>query len=1176
MGVAALAAVPFLLVAVPSGASSVPANRFERLGLAAPLPAGARALGIVPGSKLIHLGIALSPRSPGALAEYAAEVSTPGAPGFGRKLTPAEFRERFGPTPSSVRAVEQSMRADGFELGELSANGLLLHVSAPVDAVEGALHLKLRSYALSSGGLGWAASAAPLLPRAISPEVTAVLGLNQLVSVKPLLARPTRPARPTSAGPGSATLSGPGSAPGPRVAPGAPRPCAAATVGARAYGGWTDDQIAKAYGLNGLYESGDLGRGETIAVFELEPYLTSDIRTFDECYFGQDRTSDITDVSVDGGAGRGSGEGEAVLDIDDISALAPEAHIIVYEGPQNDFGNIYASTDEYNAIVSQDRANIISTSWGLCESALDTYAPGTREVENYLFEEAAAQGQTVFAAAGDDGSDDCAFDTPAPLKPVLSVDDPASQPFVVGAGGTSLLTDTQPPSETVWNDGVGGGAGGGGISDTWASPTWQAYSGVKGVANSYAAKPSYDLCHAAAVAGVPPCREVPDVSFLADEFRGPSVYQASYGGWGTSGGTSSAAPSWAAIAADIAASSSCASLPLADTSHERDLGFVAPGLYEVAAEPSTDEASFNDITRGTNDLYGLGEGYPATKGFDLASGLGTPVVSGPTGQPGLATDLCRVLGGAGAPVAQVSVTGVSPSAGPAAGGTVVTITGNGIGSAGVAGVDFGGEPASHLSVVSPSELTATAPPAVQPPKTNGQASGPVDVTVTVRAGKAVATSRPSAASVFDYVATSGGQVVPSVRGLGPYGGPLSGGNRVAVYGSGFVTGGPVSSVSFGGRAAAGVKVLGNGELTAVVPPWTAATACETGAGFDPAGDCQVQVVVSGAHGPSPTTTIRPGYTGPAVPNGAGFIQPKPGTEVTPAPSEYDYVPRPTIRSITPDPADASGSTPVTITGSGFDILTFDWVDFGAPLDYVNQDSSLLSIGPDQIVLDPPSVSIKREPVRLAGGVSITSLGGIAASRPFAYAGVPSVTSISPRGGPDTGGEHLTLRGSGLGDATSLRFVGGGLTRAYDILARTDSSITVVAPADLPSVDLVEACSASGCSAPASASQRRADTFVVFNVGSPSVSGLSPTGGPAKGGTRVTVYGDNLDGATAVLFGAAKATHLTAGGGYPDGNPYAVTATAPAGTAGQTVEVVVVTGSGRTRPVRQSRFTYEPG
>ncbi len=331
-------------------------------------------------------------------------------------------------------------------------------------------------------------------------------------------------------------------------------------------------------------------------------------------------------------------------------------------------------------------------------------------------------------------------------------------------------------------------------------------------------------------------------------------------------------------------------------------------------------------------------------------------------------------------------------------------------------------------------------------------------------------------------------------------------------------------------------------------------------------------MVTGLHGASAATTIRPGYTGPAVPNGAGYLAPRPGTEVTPAPTEYDYVPRLTIRSISPNPAGSTGSRSVTITGSGFDILTFDWVDFGAPGVYDDQDSALLSIGPNQIVLDPPGASPSREPVMLAGGISVTTLGGISAPAAFAYAGIPSVSSIRPRGGPDTGGERVTLRGRGLGDATSLRFVGDGATSSYDVVARSDTSVTFVAPAALPNVDVLRACTASGCSSVT----RAADTFVVFNAGSPSVSGLSPARGRARGGTRVTVYGDNLDGATKVLFGTAEATHLTAGTDYPDGNPYSVVVTAPAGVAGKTVEVVVVTGSGRTKPVPQARFTYRSG
>ena len=430
----------------------------------------------------------------------------------------------------------------------------------------------------------------------------------------------------------------------------------------------------------------------------------------------------------------------------------------------------------------------------------------------------------------------------------------------------------------------------------------------------------------------------------------------------------------------------------------------------------------------------------------------------------------------------------------------MTVTGSGFGSGTLAGVDFGGRPARHVAVVSPTELIAKAPAAVQPPNTNGQAGGPANVTVSVRSGQGLSTSRPNAASVFDYVATSGHSDLPSVRGLGPYGGPVSGGNRVVVYGSGFVAGGPVSSVTFGGRAATGVIVRGNSELTAIVPPRTAATSCETRPGFDPAADCQVQVVVTGLHGASAATTIRPGYTGPAVPNGAGYLAPRPGTEVTPAPTEYDYVPRPTIRSISPNPAGSTGSRSVTITGSGFDILTFDWVDFGAPGVYDDQDSALLSIGPNQIVLDPPGASPSREPVMLAGGISVTTLGGISA--PAARVRRHSVGELHPPAGwTRHGGERVTLRGRGLGDATSLRFVGDGATSSYDVVARSDTSVTFVAPAALPNVDVLRAYTASGCSSVT----RVADTFVVFNAGSPSVSGLSPARWP---GARRDV-GDGL-------------------------------------------------------------------
>jgi subtilase family serine protease len=269
----------------------------------------------------------------------------------------------------------------------------------------------------------------------------------------------------------------------PASIPGAPHACAAAGSEV-SLGAVTDDQVAHAYGGDGLYMAGDLGAGQTVDIFELEPFFESDVKAFDECYFRADHTSQITVRKLDGGAGTGEGSGEAALDVETVSAIAPAADIDVYEGPDTTIGSL----DVYDAMVVADNARVISTSWGLCESALQAGAPGTQAIENSIFMEAAAQGQSIFAAAGDDGSDDCAGEDPSPVSPNLSVDDPGSQPYVVSVGGTTFLTRTEPPDETVWNDGNSGGAGGGGVSETWPRPTWQLDSRVPGVTdNRYAA-----------------------------------------------------------------------------------------------------------------------------------------------------------------------------------------------------------------------------------------------------------------------------------------------------------------------------------------------------------------------------------------------------------------------------------------------------------------------------------------------------------------------------------------------------------------------------------------------------------------------------------------------------------------------------------------------------------------
>ncbi len=162
-----------------------------------------------------------------------------------------------------------------------------------------------------------------------------------------------------------------------------------------------------------------------------------------------------------------------------------------------------------------------------------------------------------------------------------------------------------------------------------------------------------------------PCRLLPDVSAEADIYTGSiSVYSAasvgtpfSKDGWSTAGGTSSAAPLWAATLALVGASPACASA----RATRGGIGFAAPQLYALASDPARYAASFHDITAGSNDVDGLGGTrlYPARRGFDLATGLGSPQLTGPGGTAGAGLLPVR---GASVP-APGRVSRLSPSAG---------------------------------------------------------------------------------------------------------------------------------------------------------------------------------------------------------------------------------------------------------------------------------------------------------------------------------------------------------------------------------------------------------------------------------------------------------------------------------------------------------------------------------
>lgn len=1167
VAVAALAAcgVALSLPAVAQAARAPEQTVLVAAGVST--PAGAHDLGPAASATPVSFDVYLQPRDSAALTAYAQAVTDRHSSQFGHYLARGEFQARFGAAPATVAALERALRGAGLRVQSALVDGLGVRASGSAGAVDHLFHATLDRYRLADGRAAVAAPDGLRLPASVASTVLGVIGLDTLVAPASSTTTVHATLRPLShikwpAG----THTGRTFATRPATSPGAPSACPVATSATEeGFGGITDDQVAGAYGFGLPYGQGDLGAGQTVAIFELEPFAMSDVAGFDECYFGADHTSNITVTNVDGGPGAGYGSGESALDIENVSALAPDAHIHVYQAQDTEQG----ATDAYGQIVADDTAQVVSTSWGACEATMVADAPGTLDVEHLLFEQAAAQGQSVFAAAGDDGADDCAEHASFPVAPYLSVDDPASQPYVVSVGGTTAESVTQPPAEQVWNDGSSGGAGGGGISSLWPMPSWQSQvSSVRGFGSS--------TCGT----GTSRCRVTPDVAAFADEYTGITIEIA--GGWYTIGGTSSSAPIWAATLAEVNASTACQSS--STTAH--GVGFVSPLLYEVGANPTQDAESFNDVTSGNNDVFSINEGaYGATAGYDLASGWGSPDLTG-DGGTGLAQALCTDAQEA----TTSALTSVEPSAGTTAGGTPVTITGTGFktgSTVNVTGVSFGDYPAASFTVTSATTITAvTAPAGV--PKLLGK---------TVRAGAEglvevdYASGHVATGPTFHFVAPSAGSLVPVVDSVGPSGGPVAGGTTVTIYGTGLAG---ATGVDFGGVPATNVHVLSDDELAATSPPQGAATCL--GVSHTAASRlCQSTVTVTTPQGTSATITpLKPlqgylDYNNDGVP----YAPARCDCEIYPTPTEYDYQAAPTFTKLVNQStskqmplADPEFGSFFSITGTGFNWLTLNYVSFGNGSQLANQDVSIELVTYTGIELfgladDAPSPSGNNVPIR------VVSQGGTSRALDVYFAGIPKVTGISADVLPSAGGATLDLTGAGLTYAIDVQFYSVfGLASTYvlsnyKVLGPTE--IRVRTPSLTPgsyfvSVDnlygnssiYTQSLPGEGPNAPFETLPYTRTVVAVTYPGGAALTGSSPNTCSVSGGCVMTLTGVNLGPADqmAAYVGDQAATIDTV-----DGNT--VTITVPPSFLGRvgTYEVFLTTANGQTPDTLDALLTY---
>jgi len=522
-----------------------------------------------------------------------------------------------------------------------------------------------------------------------------------------------------------------------------------------------------------------------------------------------------------------------------------------------------------------------------------------------------------------------------------------------------------------------------------------------------------------------------------------------------------------------------------------------------------------------------------------------------------------------------TVTSISPTSGPEAGGTTVTITGTDFDPIeGNNTVKFGTTVAA-VTGASSTSLTVTAP----------AGTSTADVTVTTNSG----TSPISAADEFTYLPS------PTVTSVASNTGPETGGSTVFIYGTHFDPVAGNNTVKFG-AITVGVTFANSTGLVVVSPPGTgtvdivvttangtsAITAADqytyvpsptvtsisptsgpeaggttvtiSGSNFDPTPDNNTvtfgttQATVTGGSSSSLTVT---------APAGTGTVDVTVvaigGTSATSAADRFTYIApvAPAITAISPTSGPAAGNTTVTITGTDFDPTAGNnTVKFGAAVATVTGATAT-----SLTVTAPAGTSTADITVTTNTGTSATS-----AADQFTYLPAPAITAISPASGPEAGGTTVTITGSGFATTAADNTVTFGAVNAT-VVSGTSTSLTVTAPAGIGVVD-VTVNTSNGTSATSTA-----DQFTYSAT--PAIATLNPNSGPEAGGTTVTITGANFDPTATnntVKFGSTATT-------VTGGTTTWLTVTAPAGTG--TVDVTIANTGGTSAIVAADKFAYDP-
>ncbi|HZP25295.1 MAG TPA: S53 family peptidase [Terriglobales bacterium] len=498
---------------------------------------GATKSGTLDPNEPMQVTVVLRPRA-GAQTESLASLIA-----SGKHLSREEYAQRYGADPADVEALLAFAGHFGLAMSNVNLGARTVTLSGKCSDFASAFQVKLERYHYR-GGSYRGRSGAVNIPQELHGIVMSVHGLDNRPQAKAHF----------------------------RLASASARASAAAAVS------YTPLQIAKAYS----FPSSGNGSGQTIGIVELGGgYKQSDLTT----YFKNLKISPaptVVAISVDGATNSPTGDTsgpdtEVGLDIEVCGAIAPGAKIAVYFAPNTDAGFLDAINQAVMDTVN--KPSVISISWGGPESS---WTAQSLQSYNSALQSAAAMGVSVCVACGDNGSDDGVGDGQD------HVDFPASSPYALACGGTSLqISGSSISSEVVWNDqSSGDGATGGGVSGTFPLPSYQASAGVPAGKNPSGFKG----------------RGVPDISGGADPATGYNVTVD--GSSFAVGGTSAVAPLWAGLIA------------LLNQSLGKPVGFLNPALYQTGEGAG----AFRDITSGNNGDFSAGPGWDACTGWGSPDG----------------------------------------------------------------------------------------------------------------------------------------------------------------------------------------------------------------------------------------------------------------------------------------------------------------------------------------------------------------------------------------------------------------------------------------------------------------------------------------------------------------------------------------------------------------------------